>query len=185
MKKTLMTTFFLVLSVSLQAQEVSDSETENVQFISMGLPGGLSFSYEQAFAKKFSLIGRAGLTGEVGYESDNFFGDDYWYYGVHPFAEVEPRYYYNLQKRVRKGKKTLGNAGSFWALRTGYVFKPMIKHNIDSDYNSFYVAPCWGLRRSWGKHWLFAFETGIGFGWNNYNQNNVGLLLGVNFGYKL
>lgn len=186
MKKTISIIASLVLSLSIQAQEVTNAETESTQTIEFGFPGGFTYTYEHAFAKKMTIIGRGGLTGAIGYQSINFNGEKehYWQYSIHPYIECEPRYYYNLQKRAKKGKKTINNTGSFWALRTGYVFNPIVKHNVESG-SGLYMVPCWGLRRSWGKHWVFEFEAGLALGWNNFNSSRVSPHLGVNFSYRL
>ncbi len=186
MKKTITILLMIAVSTSLNAQNDSCETTESLQYVELGFPGGLNYTYEYAFHQKFSIAGRAGLTGKVGYESSSFLDESYhnWYYAVSPYIEIEPRYYYNLCKRARNGKKTERNTGSFWALRTGATFNPIVKHETEMD-GGIYIAPCWGLRRTWGKHWIFEFEAGLTFGKDKNNESGMRPLLGVNLGFNL
>jgi hypothetical protein len=184
MKKTLI---LLLLYIGLQqtfAQNIekTSASTQSNHIADAGWIGA-SYSYEYAFADKFTVSGIAGIAGYVSYTSSDFFGD-YWSYAFHPYMAVEPRYYYNLEKRLHKGKKTDGNAGSFLAAQCGYIFKPVKKHNVYDDVCGISFAPYWGLRRIWWNHLLFEFQAGLAFGWNSYNDSKAGIRLGVRFGYK-
>ena len=187
MKKLLLTAIFICLLLQTYAQ--NDRKVQSTQSISIGLVG-VGYSYEQAIADKFSVIGRVGVDGAGGYRNTDFWGisESYWFYSFHPSVGAEGRYYYNLQKRAEKGKSIDGNTGSFLAVNCGYLFKPIAKHNVDEKFSGFGASSYWGLRRIWNKHILFEFYAGLDFGWNNYynnyNESKIGVRLGVLFGYK-
>ncbi|MDR3286412.1 MAG: hypothetical protein LBT27_03100 [Prevotellaceae bacterium] len=164
------------------AFEKSMVKTESTHIVDVGWVG-VGYTYEYAFAEHYTISGGAGITGYAGYTSSDFFGN-YWTYAFHPYVSIEPRYYYNLQKRVRKGKSIDGNTGSFLAVQGSYIFKPIKKHNVYGSVSTFAVAPYWGLRRIWWNHLLFEFRAGLAFGFNNYNDSNVGITLGIRLGYK-
>ncbi len=84
-----------------------------------------------------------------------------------PVIKAEPRWYYNLNRRIRKGRDIKGNRGNFIALSTTYIPDWFIIDS-NSDYD-FYrrpilsIVPTWGIRRTLGKH--FDYEVGIGIGY--------------------
>jgi len=87
-------------------------------------------------------------------------------WAVIPVIALEPRFYYNLQKRMEKGKRTDANSGNFVSLHLGYVpdFK-ITSHEYVIVHPEFTVLPMWGLKRSVGKHFNFETAYGIGHRW--------------------
>jgi hypothetical protein len=189
MKKLLTLLLILVYSQQIRAQNSEDAfgksavKTQSNHFIDVGIIGA-GYTYEYAFANHYTVNAGTGITGSVTYTSSGWYDGNKWRYSLHPYISVEPRYYYNLQKRVRKGKSIDGNTGLFLAVQCNYIFKPIAKHNVYDDVSGFAVAPYWGLRRVWWEHLLFEFHAGLAFGWNNYNDSNVGIVLGLRLGYK-
>lgn len=108
-----------------------------------------------------------------------------------PVFTVEPRWYYNLDKRIAKGKKISGNSGNFLTVQTS--FNPSW-FGISSDgrrdrVGQISITPMWGIKRNIGKH--FTFETGTGIGVGRYlkpiNESKPyfgGLSLHLRFGYR-
>ena len=157
------------------------AKTESTHIIDIGLINA-GYTYEYAFAPKFTLNFGAGIAGSIGYASSNL-SDSQWFYSFHPYLSIEPRYYYNLQKRLNKNKKIDGNCGSFFAIQSGYVLKPFVQKNIYYDKALGGISPYWGLRRIWGEHFLFEFHAGLAIGFNNYSDSDIGINLGLRFGY--
>jgi hypothetical protein len=67
-----------------------------------------------------------------------------------PVITAEPRWYYNLNKRVNKSKRIDGNNGNFISLKTSYhpdwfVISNYDNINIISDIS---LVPTWGIRRN-------------------------------------
>lgn len=78
-------------------------------------------------------------------------------------VSVEPKWYYNLDKRAKNGKKTEGNSGNAFSVKINY--NPRFILIGDGDVpkpNHLAVLPKWSLRRQYGKH--FTLETGVGIG---------------------
>ncbi len=93
---------------------------------------------------------------------------------VVPVITLEPRWYYNLNKRARKSRNTSGNSDNFIALNTSYhPDLVVISNNNNIDFiTDFSIVPTWGIRRQIGSH--FNYETGIGIGYIHYfNPNNL------------
>lgn len=80
-----------------------------------------------------------------------------------PVVSVEPKWYYNLEKRLKTGKNTKGNSGNAFSVKVNY--NPSFILIGDDDIpkpNHLAVLPKWSIRRQYGKH--FTLETGIGIG---------------------
>lgn len=88
-----------------------------------------------------------------------------------PVISAEPKWYYNLNKRVRKGRNIEGNSGNAFSVKVQYNpnfifagenFVP-IPHHLA-------LIPKWGIRRVYWKH--FTFETSLGIGPVFYLNND-------------
>ena len=185
-KNTFILILILVCFQQVKAQDYErmqkTARTESNHAIDIGFVGA-GYTYEYAFNNKFTLNLGAGIMGSVGYASSSFSGS-YSYYSFHPYLKIEPRYYYNLQRRLEKGKNIYDNQGSFFAVECAYVFKPFAEHNVHYESATFGFAPYWGLRRIWWEHFLFEFGAGLSFGFNNYSNSKVGIHIGIRLGYK-
>ena len=81
-----------------------------------------------------------------------------------PVLTLEPRWYYNLDNRLSKGKRIDGNSGDFVSLKTSW-HPDWFQNSADDNMNNLTdiaVVPTWGMRRHIGKH--VTYEMGIGVG---------------------
>ncbi|MFV8270256.1 hypothetical protein ACNQGP_10025 [Flavobacterium sp. GT2N3] len=107
------------------------------------------------------------LRSEIGIEHDFFVDDQYDGAGfiLQPVLTLEPRYYYNLEKRKSRGKKTSKNSGNYLSLKTSYHpdwFVLNLDENITKTAD-LSIIPTWGIKRQIGSN--FTYETGFGFGY--------------------
>lgn len=107
------------------------------------------------------------LRSEIGIENDFAVGDHYNGAGfiLQPVLNVEPRFYYNLEKRKSNGKKTSKNSGNYLSLKTSY-HPDWFVINLDRNFGKIAdlsIIPTWGIKRQIGNH--INFETGIGLGY--------------------
>ena len=110
-----------------------------------------------------------------------------------PVIVLEPRFYYNLKKRSENSKRTDGNSGNFFALKTSYHPELALFNTDDAPVVSdFAIIPTWGIRRNIGDH--FNYEAGIGVGYSytfaeraGYSEDESGLELNMHLriGYRL
>ncbi len=105
-----------------------------------------------------------------------------------PSIRLEPRWYYNLDKRIRKGRKISNNSGNFLALNMIYNPDWFLIPNKDNVnvISTLAFVPKWGIKRTVGKY--FTYETGIGIGGfvalEDYNtDSNIALDLHLRIGY--
>lgn len=93
-----------------------------------------------------------------------------------PTINLEPRWYYNLNKRVNKSRRTANNSGNFLSLKGTYRPNLFTISNYENTYviPNISVIPTWGIRRHIGRH--FNYEAGIGIGYNYIFAKSVGYL---------
>lgn len=96
-----------------------------------------------------------------------------------PIITIEPRFYYNLEKRQSKSKNISSNSGNFISLQTNYHPNWFTISSYDNlkTYNMITIIPTWGIKRNIGKH--FTYETGIGIGYAYQFREEYGHLEGV------
>ncbi len=90
-----------------------------------------------------------------------------------PTITLEPRFYYNLNNRSKKGNSISKNSGNFLALRVKYdpdLFTISNQSNV-SVIENVSIIPKWGIRRVIGEH--FTYEIGIGVGYIHYFSKNL------------
>jgi hypothetical protein len=157
MKKIIAFIFF-ALTININGQNASVEKTF------FGLQTGFAGIWLNNETKLSKTIA---LRSEIGIENDFAVGDHYSGAGfiLQPVINIEPRYYYNLEKRNLNGKKTTKNSGNYLSIKTSYHPDWFV---INSDENITKIAdlsiiPTWGMKRQIGNH--FNFETGIGLGY--------------------
>jgi hypothetical protein len=172
--KKLAVLFVLVFSLNANAQEIS---VEKSFFeIQTGFVG-LWINNESKLSN--SLV----LRSELGLEHDFTVGDHYEGadFILQPVLTVEPKYYFNLKKRNRKGRVISKNTGNYFSIKTSYHpdwFVINLDENITKTAD-LAIVPTWGMRRQIGNR--FTYEAGLGLGYrivflkenysNGYSQN--------------
>lgn len=99
----------------------------------------------------------------------------------------EFKYYYNREKRERKGKNNLNNSGNYIAFQTKYNTKifSLSKTELPLE-NTLLNEIHWGIQRSLGGNWLFNFHTGLGYTRDlDFSDASIYPALGIKFSYKL
>ena len=158
MKKILLTLTLCGLSF------IAKSQNESVEQSTFGIQTGLLGIWihnESKLSNQFALRSEIGLdTGIYGSDVNDING-----FLLAPTITLEPRWYYNLNKRESKSRRTDGNSGNFISIKTTYhpdwfVISNEDNINFISDIS---IVPTWGIRRNVGNH--FTYETGIGIGY--------------------
>lgn len=150
---------------------------------------GLAYSYEHAFSPRGTVIFSAGSSYSYGqtiglemHSTNEIYLTTKDYHLITGNISVEPRFYYNLQKRYRKNKRTHGNSGGYIALNMGYSFPIAITGGWKAAliYN---VTPYWGFRRVW-KHFLLDLAGGIGYVGSSNGFSGVYPAFRIGLGYR-
>lgn len=82
------------------------------------------------------------------------------------------RYYYNLEKRLKKGKNISGNSGNYLALGSSYYFKSLDESRAVSFNDGFSTSAVWGLQRTYKSGINININTGIGYNFNKQTINS-------------
>ncbi|WP_010182128.1 hypothetical protein [Aquimarina agarilytica] len=183
MKKIIATLVFI--SVSFMAKSQNVKSTSSVEKSLFGIQVGVLSIYalhEAKLSHSTTLRTELGLEPGVVNDNDKLF--------FTPVINIEPRWYYNLDKRQKKSKRIDNNSGNFCSLKTKYHpdwFTISDQKNINFS-NSLSLIPTWGIRRNLGKH--FNYETAIGAGYihyfdkNNTDDNGLIINLHLRIGYS-
>ncbi|TVP51878.1 MAG: hypothetical protein EA341_04255 [Mongoliibacter sp.] len=156
--------FFIFIIKTTDAQEHASVEKSIWQVQSLLITK--YFSNESRLKRDMALRSELGFN--FSYQ-DGFFMQNPLYVW-NPFLRIEPRYYYNLEKRLLKGKKIAKNSGNFLALTTTYQPDWFVISNEDGIrvIPSLSLIPTWGIRRSPTRHFNYEAGIGIGYGWEYY-----------------
>lgn len=162
MKNLLLILACLLAAAPLAAQT---DRTQKVQSAHLNLLG-LHYNYTIPVGKRWTLTPHAGLSGELGWSSTNFWSweedgsrDGDWFYTLRGNVGLDVRYYYNLTRRLEQGRVTACNSGNFFAVDFQYMTPAFLKHNMGGEY--LVVAyPCWGIRRVYQAKYLIEVTAG-------------------------
>ncbi|GGE99963.1 hypothetical protein SAMN05443634_102209 [Chishuiella changwenlii] len=130
---------------------------------------GVWVNNESKIGDKFAL------RSEIGFDSGIWGGSYYDKTGfiMTPVITVEPRLYYNLDKRKQQNKNIKRNAGNFLSVKTSYhpdwfTISNTNNLNVISDIS---IIPTWGIKRNIGFS-NFNYEIGIGAGYQYIFSNS-------------
>lgn len=122
------------------------------------------------------LTNNVSLRIEFGMDTGVFGGSFYPKTGylMTPVITLEPRWYYNFDKRLSKSKNIIGNSGNFLTIKTSYNPNWFAISNYDNVkiVNQVSIIPTWGIKRKIGEY--FTFETGLGLGYRYYFTKSAG-----------
>lgn len=186
MKKILLTLTFCGLTLIAKSQNASvEQSTFGIQTGFLGI-----WAYNET-----KLSNQIALRSELGFDAGIWGGDFYDGTGflLAPVITLEPRWYYNLNKRERKSRRIDGNSGNFISLKTSYHPDWFVISNYDNlrIVSDISIIPTWGIRRNIGNH--FTYETGIGIGYVYFfakdagyveNEGDAALNLHLRIGYR-
>lgn len=168
--------FILLLSLISSIHAQSDKNVEDHQFkINFINPG---IDYEVGIGKDQTLdFGIALQFGARG-------GYDHLYWALIPAFNAQYRYYYNLDRRITKNKRTAGNTGNYIALNNTTFFNERIIGNLNTYGGYFgYVGSVYGIQRTYAKGFSFNLKFGIGYYYDDYYEGQFGPILGLSVGW--
>lgn len=176
MKKLLLLSFCLCSFLTLSAQDQPSVE-DGLLSINILTPG---LEYEYGLSKATTLDLRAGSG--FAYRK-GMFGEGY---GVYPIFNVQYRYYYNLGKRLGKGKNIANNSANYLALSGAIQSgKPIIG---DLEHNEGFfgvIGPVWGLQRYYGAGFKLDINLGWGYGFNESGSSFFSPMINLRLGWRV
>ncbi len=77
-----------------------------------------------------------------------------------PVFHLEPKWNYNVKKRIKKGKKVSGFSSNFISIFASYRL-PVPSPNTQAHH--LLIGPTWGLQRQLGRYGYLKFNSGLGY----------------------
>lgn len=172
MRKILFTAILMISIVNVRSQETEKPSVDKSMFgANFGLLS-IGFQHEARLARKLALHSEVGFNMLV-YTIDYIGSDDSETgYLTAPFVQLEPRFYYSLDRRARKNRNTTHNSANFISLKTIYYANDLEISNSIASYKvarAIDIVPSYGLRRTFAKNFNYEFSFGVG-----YRQNILG-----------
>lgn len=184
-KRHLLIIVFLFISFIGKTQEVSVERS--IFGVQTGLLGVWIFH-------ELKMTNSIALRSEIGYGSRLWGGSYFDNTGflMTPVLSLEPRFYYNLKRRVSISKSITNNSGNYVSLKISYhpdwfMISDYGERKIVNDIS---IIPTWGIRRHIGMH--FNYETGLGIGFRHlfgesmkyYDvENDIAVNINIRVGY--
>lgn len=171
---------FGFLHTSYGQQLEINSRLSSIAKIDLGFQG-IGFTYEPRLSNSLTMDLSAGVGG--GY---NISEESLEYEMLKPalYFSVTPKYYYNLQKRIAKGKTVLHNSGNYIGLR--FTFNSPLYNKTDIIRRSILTNLHWGIQRAIGSRWTINSHVGIGYSQDiEYDFGTIYPALDFKFSYIL
>jgi hypothetical protein len=176
MKKLILLSFCFCSFLSINAQD--QPSVEDGLFSVNILTPGLEYEYGLTNSTTLDLRVGSGFAYRKGVFGEGF--------GVYPIFNVQYRHYYNLKKRLDKGKNISNNSANYIALSgTIQAGKPIIGN---LEYNEGYfgvIGPVWGLQRYYGAGFKLDLNLGGGYGFNESGSSFFSPIIGLRLGWRI
>lgn len=121
---------------------------------------GVGISFQRRMGRKWTIDLATGLGGGYSTSYNDF---KYLVRVSKPvvYVSLNPRLYYNLEKRAAKGKNTSMNAGNYFGFKVNYTTRNIIGEAEVWDVLLFNLH--WGMQRSISKRWIVNGHVGVGY----------------------
>jgi len=169
MKRQIFTLAVVLLGIQSFAQKSTDTKLRSLTRLNLELQG-FGVSLEPRLGNSATIDLSTGV-GTGGYDiwSESFT------YVVDPFPptvffSITPKFYYNRNKRLEKGKQTALNSGNYFGLRIKYTSASFGENTNVRDALLFNVH--WGMQRAIAKRWTVNSHFGIGYAIDATDLNN-------------
>lgn len=192
MKTTSLSLLFICLCSFVQAQDFNMRSTrtsvydptlaKEIHKVSL-FP--LGYAYERRINEEFTF-----QTG-IDFSLDSYFEDydetDNYALIVNPTIHFEPRYYYNMERRYKRGRNVNFNAASYLGIYAEYTFNPLVDeyHDYHPTLDRFKIGPAWGLQRNLGRRGYLNFNLAYGLRIDQDNHAEAAWFARLTIGLRL
>ncbi len=157
----------LLTFMSFGQEKSKDSSLNTYEKIDLGI-NGIGLSLETPLSRKILSEFAIGLGPSYDiYDEDGITQSMDWHWALlEPsfYCSAYGKFYYNREKRLNKGKSLLFNTGNFVGLKVKYVSQSLSSPQYYS--NTLLANLNWGAQYALGKHWVYSFSFGLGYGYN-------------------
>ena len=155
--------FALLMSISFAKAQQQPSVERSISGVQLGIPT-LRVYYEVRLSNNFSLRAEAGVNSAFWWYHTLF--EEGFSFVFFPEFSIQPRWYYNLNRRNERGRDISNNAANFIKINTIIAPDWMIGGDEDTFVGSVAFIPTWGIRRNIGNRFEYEAGMGIGYGFN-------------------
>jgi len=176
MKKLILLSFCFCSFLSINAQD--QPSVEDGLFSVNILTPGLEYEIGLTNSTTLDLRAGSGFAYRKGVFEEGF--------GVYPIFNLQYRHYYNLKKRLDKGKNISNNSANYIALSGAIQAGKPIIGNL--EYNEGYfgvIGPVWGLQRYYGAGFKLDLNLGGGYGFNESGSSFFSPIIGLRLGWRI
>jgi hypothetical protein len=114
--------------------------------------GGISINFNPEYERK---IGKSSFSINSGLGVN--YSNSFYFKGYNASATIEPRYYYNMKKRIASGKSANNLSGNYFSINAkgsygrgtykGITFDGVLSEKAEFDGSTFVFEPRWGIQR--------------------------------------
>jgi hypothetical protein len=186
MKRQIFTLTFLSICIVSFAQKNTDNKLQPLTKLNLELQGfGVSFEPRLGNAATIDLAGGIGTGGyDIWLDSFTYIVDPL---SPTAFISITPKFYYNRNKRLEKGKSGALNSGNYFGLRLKYTSASLAENTNVRDALLFNVH--WGMQRAIAKRWTLNTHFGVGYAIDatdlNHSDGALYPALDLKFSYLL
>lgn len=189
-----MTRFLTIVTLCLSSIVFSQNDATQSASVEKSVFGIQVGAFGTWLYNEYKLADKIALRTEIGLQTFTFQkneSDDIKYF-LTPEVTLEPRFYYNLNKRSSQGKDISGNSGNYFSLRSSYYGDFFTLGYSDLDFvPELNIVPTWGMKRNIGSNFNYEFGGGLGyrkvFEDNeriNRNNQDIAIYIHARIGYK-
>jgi hypothetical protein len=169
----LLTTFQVAQAQDEQPATVAKSLFK-INFLAPGL------EYERGLNESMTLNINTSMGFEIGYNSIT--GLNTYLY---PSLGLQARKYYNLDKRIEKGKNAAFNSGNFIALSVGGSTPSILNNENRVNEVSYGIGPVWGMQRNYNSGFNLTLTLGAGYFKSSLGDKSISPLMGLGLGFLI
>ncbi|MRI63447.1 hypothetical protein EDM00_05515 [Ornithobacterium rhinotracheale] len=173
MKKLVLAAAALFVFNTSQAQVEKNITGMQLGLLGLDVYNEARLSDQVALRSQLAL--NAGIWGGSVYDKTGFI--------LLPELSLEPKYYYNIVKRGKKGKNTKNNGANYLSMQVNYSPNWFAISNYDdlNIKNVISFIPTFGIRRNFAQDFNYEFKFGVGYGFVLGEDGNNGVIPDLSF----
>jgi len=182
MKKLSIIALLALFTITTYGQEEKTYNTEKVWRVNFLNPGA---ELELPTGNYSTFSTGLGIGYGGGYP-DLTYGGNGFIYIIAPFLDLQQKWFYNINKRIRKNRTVENNSGNFISARLitrGNSIADNVYRTSDFD---FAFGPTWGIQRKYGKKFHLLFDIGPQYYFDTEGNGNIfPIMFQLNLGFDL